>query len=601
MRGLPRQKRLNLSCGSAFLFEPALSIFFSESLLFFVSVSLSEEAAVIARRLPPSEFSEQSCQHRTSVKMADDNPAAQNDPNVNQPGYYPGNDHAIPYQSEWSRIHDDDAIRATLSHLGCNYLGTKGCPPTLIALKRHAQSLAVLIARLSPSVRTGKVDGNPIFDGRQGGQGGANIQHSVEGRLELNDAFDWLADLSQPYNNDDPNHHKPLNILSNEVAGLHEVTGTEYECPLDKVAPRQPQEQRAHPYLQDVSQLPYASHHLLAMHANDCLERLDHEFSNTGGILSLIPEAGQGANSDELKAAQNSLLGQLLLYVQSLALRNHEMDMTNAKLTDALAGEAVVPLQHLSVLGPDGRSGREIAYPQDRYVLVNAGDDVWAHLHDAMDREEAALAVREQEWAQEDVGLGGDSVWRTERGQDRNARGLVAVDIRSRFYRLQGQGRSTIFVLPAFATQPSTEWSERLDRYSKPTVVGTVAPRTVQRASEYEKRRNADHAAAVSRGTQFSQLQVKSAQDNATIEHLRSEAARNEQIQKNMSNQLAEYTARVPVEGQPANPDLIQSLHNRIATYEQAGQQRHSPQGVRFANPRAGGGADTVMSGANGP
>lgn len=535
--------------------------------------------------------------------MADENPDAQNDANVNQPGYYPATDHAIPYQSEWSRIHDDEATKATLRHLGCNYLGTKGCPPTLIALKRHAQSLAVLIARLSPSVRTGKVDGNPIFDERQAGRD--RIQHSVEGRLELNDAFDWLADLSQPYNNDDPNHHKPLNILSNEVAGLHEVTGVEYQCPLDKVSPREPKEQRAHPYLQDVSAQPYASHHLLAMHANDCLERLDHEFSNTGGILSLIPEAGQGANSDELKAAQNSLLGQLLLYVQSLALRNHEMDMTNAKLTDALASEAVVPLQHLSVLGPDGRAGREIAYPQDRWVLVNAGDDVWAHLHDTLDREEAALTVREQEWAGEDVGLGGDSVWCTERGQDRCARGLVAVDIRSRFYRLQGQGRSTIFVLPAFATQPSTEWSERLDRYSKPTVVGTVAPRTVGRASEYEKRRNADHQAALRRGTRLSDLQVKSATDNANIQQLRSEAARNEQVQRDMSNQLAAYTAQVPVEGQPSNADIIRDLYNQIARLQQAAQQRHSPQGVRFANPPgaggAVGGADIVMSGANGP
>lgn len=528
--------------------------------------------------------------------MADDNAAAQNDPNVSQPGYYPATDHAIPYQSEWSRLHDDEATKATLRHLGCNYLGTPGCPPTLIALKRHAQSLAVLIARLSPSVRTGKVDGNPIFDDRQVGRdqyGAANVQHSVEGRLELNDAFDWLADLSQPYNNDDPNHHKPLNILSNEVSGRHEVAGTQYNCPIEKFPVREPLEQRAHPYLPDVSQLPHASHHLLAMHANECLELLDHEFSNTGGILSLIPEEGQGANSAELKAAQNSLLGQLLLYVQSLALRNHEMDMTNAKLTDALAGEAVVPLQHLSVLGPDGRSGREIAYPQDRWVLVNAGDDVWAHLHDAMDREEAALDVREHEWAEEDAGLGGDSVWSLERNQGRHARGLVAVDIRSRFYRLQGQGRSTIFVLPAFATQPSTEWSERLDRYSKPTVVGTVAPRTVQRATDYQKRQDRDNAAEMRRQTRFSQLQADSARDKGTIDHLRSEAARNAQIQKNMSTQLAQFTNRQPAEGQQNNEDLIATLNNRIAALEQAAQQQHSPQGVRFA--------DAVMSGANGP
>ncbi|POS74861.1 hypothetical protein DHEL01_v206752 [Diaporthe helianthi] len=475
--------------------------------------------------------------------MADDNPPAQNDPHVDQPGHYPANDYAIAYESEWSRIHGDDA---TLQHLSCSYLGTRGCPPTLLALKRHAQSLAILIARLSPSVRTGTVDGNPIFDGRQ--VDGGQIRHGVDGRLELNDAFDWLADLTTPYNNDDANHHKPLNVLSNEVKSQHEVTGPEFQCPLTQVDPREIKEDRGHPYKENVSLMPYASHHLLAMHANACLEHLDHEFSDQGGILSLIPEEGRGANSAELTAAQNSLLGQLLLYVQSLALRNHEMDMTNAKLTDALAGEAVVPLQHLSVLGPDGRSGKEIAYPQDRWVLVNAGDDVFAHLHDTLDREEAALAVREHEWAQ-DKGLGGDSCWQPDRARDRLARGVVAVDMRTRFYRLHGQGRSTIFVLPAFASQPGTEWSERLDRYSKPTVVGTVAPRTVQRVSEYQKKWTEQHAAALRTQATAAQLQDQNARDKATINHLRAEAARHEALLKAAQAAQAGHAAQAPGAG----------------------------------------------------
>lgn len=525
--------------------------------------------------------------------MADDNPAAQNDPHVDQPGHYPATDYAIAYESEWSRIHGKDA---TLHHLGCGYLGTSGCPPTLLALKQHAQSLAVLIARLSPSVRTGTVDENPIFDGRQ--VDGGQIRRGVGGRLELNDAFDWLADLTQAYNNDDPNHHKPLNILFNEVKSQHEVFGPEFQCPLTQVEPREPKEHLGHPYKKDVSLMPYASHHLLAMHANACLEHLDHEFSSEGGILSLIPEEGRGdANSDDLEAAQNSLLGQLLLYVQGLALRNHEMDMTNAKLADALAGEAVVPLQHLSVLGPDGRSGKEIAYPQDRWVLVNAGDDVWAYLHDTMDREEAALAVREQEWAREDAGLGGDSVWGLERAHERLARGVVAVDMKSRFYRLQGQGRSTIFVLPAFATQPSTEWSERLDRYSKPTVVGTVAPRTVQRVSEYQKKWNEQSAAVLRRGTYFAQLEEKSVRDKNTIEFLRAEATRQDQVLKDKDRQLAEHKEPQPGQGGQYNADDVAEAIRIV------NQQTRSMGGVRFAanNSSAGGDGDVTMSGANGP
>lgn len=516
--------------------------------------------------------------------MADDNPPAQNDPHVDQPGHYPANDYAIAYESEWSRIHGEDP---TLHHLSCSYLGTRGCPPTLVALKRHAQSLAILIARLSPSVKTGQVDGNPIFDGRnvEGGQ----IRHSVDGRLELNDAFDWLADLTQPYSNDDANHHKPLNILSNEIKAQHEVTGPEFQCPLDVVDVREPNEKRLHPYKDGVSPLPYASHHLLAMHANACLEHLDHEFSDQGGILSLIPEEGRGSNSAELTAAQNSLLGQLLLYVQSLALRNHEMDMTNAKLADALAGEAVVPLQHLSVLGPDGRSGKEIAYPQDRWVLVNSGDDVWGHLHDTLDREEAALEVREHEWAQ-DKGLGGDSCWQPDRARDRLARGVVAVDMRSRFYRLHGQGRSTIFVLPAFASQPGTEWSERLDRYSKPTVVGTVAPRTVQRVSEYQKRWNDQHAAALRQQADTAQLRDENARNKATVDHLRAEAARQDTLLKESQRQLAACRAGQPCQpAQPAQP----------AQAAQAAQPGHG-HGHVHDNPAAGAGRGAGRGGGRG-
>jgi hypothetical protein len=514
--------------------------------------------------------------------MADENPAAQRDLKDGNPGCYPGTDYAISYESEWSRIHGADP---TLAHLNCGYLGTPGCPPTLLALKQHAQSLAILIARLNPSVRTGVVDGNAIFDNRQAEEG------QVRRRLELNDAFDWLADLSRPYTNDDPNHHKPLNILSNEVKSEDELSGPEFQCPLTQVIPRDPKENRGHPYKENVSLMPFASHHLLAMHANACLELLDHEFSNEGGILGLIPEEGRGdGNSAELKAAQNSLLGQLLLYVQGLTLRNHEMDMTNAKLADALAGEAVVPLQHLSVLGPDGRSGREIAHPQDRWVLVNAGDDVWGHLHDTMDREEAALGVREDEWAREDAGagLGGDSVWGMERARERLARGVVAVDMKSRFYRLQGQGRGTIFVLPAFASQPGTEWSERLDRYSKPTVVGTVAPRTVQRVSEYQKRWNAQQAAATHINSELSQLRAERARDKNTIEFLRAQVARNEAL-------LRPDAGGRPGGGQDPGPgqynpnDHIDMINQQTrGVHERAQAPPGAGRGVRFTAAKEG-------------
>ncbi|KAL1879823.1 hypothetical protein Daus18300_001661 [Diaporthe australafricana] len=550
--------------------------------------------------------------------MADDNAAAAADPHAGAPGYYPATDHAIPYMSDWSRIHDDDATKATLRHLGCNYLGTQGSPPTLIALKRHAQSLAILISRLSPSVKTGRVDGNPIFDDRVPAQdaNGVNV-NTVDGRLELNDAFDWLADLTQPYNNDDPNHHRPLNILSNEVEGRHEVLGTAFHCPLTRVTPRDAKEERSNPYKADVSRTPYASHHLLAMHANACLEHLDHEFSATGGILSMIPEDGQGANTAELRAAQNSLLGQLLLYVQGLALRNHEMDMTNAKMADALAGEAVVPMQHLSLAGPDGRSGREIAYPQDRWVLVNSGDDVWAHLHDALDRAEAALDARELAWAQDDTN--NDSAWRTDRTDVQHARGIVDVDISTRFYRLQGQGRSTIFVLPAFASRPATEWSTRMALYARPTVVGTVAATWPQRASEFEKRWTTRNADADQMRNDYNALQAKSNRDDATIQAQRYERDAQTQRIQNLTTELARYTNRQPAAGDAPNADFIATLNAQIVNLQNQLAGPNNPGGAGNGNgngngngaavpdPAAGGGGgggggqDNLMSGADGP
>ena len=495
--------------------------------------------------------------------MSHDDEHIATDPNydvaseIGRVGYYHATDYSIPYMSAWSRIHDHPTTKNVLRHMGCSYMGTEGAPPTLLALKQHAQSLAVLIAHLNPSVNSGRVDakafdfdpGSYLDDGK--GHQFREYVDKPERRMALGDAFDWLSDLSRPYANDDPNHHRPLNTLVNEVEGRHDVLGTSYHCALAEVPPRQPGDEVQNQYVKDVQSKPYASHHNLVMHANECLERLDHEFSATGGIMSLIPEEGRGSNAQELKDAQNSLLGQMLTWMQALVLRNQELEMNVAACADALAKEAVVPLQHLSMTGPDGRAGREIAYPQDRWILANAGDDVWDYLHDTLDRQEALVEAKEAEWRR--GGLVTERAWMQERGGYQYARGLVTVDVNTRFYRLQGQGRGTIFVLPAWEHHPAVEWTKAIQDGSRPKVVSVVTPKYPERATEFERRWDEKYKANEKRAAEYLELDKQRKQLELSVADLKRERDRHAEIAARMSEVLS---AQVP-EDQAKGIDAI--------------------------------------------
>ncbi|KAK4125912.1 hypothetical protein N657DRAFT_662292 [Parathielavia appendiculata] len=368
----------------------------------------------------------------------------EDDEHAGQRGYIRATDFALPYVS-----------RDLLRHVNCGYLSTCGVPPTLLALKQRAQSLWL-------------------------------------GKYELNDAFDFLDDLTVPYTNDDLSHHKPLVALVNEARGRHEALGTTYHCSLAEHKPREKGEK----------QKLYANHHNLIMHANACLERLDHEFSSTGGLMSLLPaptptppilttttttsttttstttpQNEPNANSD-LDNARNSLLGQWLHFTQSLVARMHHLEHAYGNALDALAGEAAVPHQHLSSLGPDARStGREISFPQDRWVLVNAGDDVFSYVHQVLDKQEAVVQARERVFRRN--GTVGDRVWVSSDnpGEGEYARGVVAVNIGP---------NSTLFVLPAWERHPGVAYTRQVEL--RPTVVALVQPRFPAPVSELEKR-----------------------------------------------------------------------------------------------------------------
>ncbi|KAK3294063.1 uncharacterized protein B0H64DRAFT_462478 [Chaetomium fimeti] len=424
----------------------------------------------------------------------------EDDDHADQRGYIKGTDFALPYFSQWSRLHESEASDGLLRHVSCGYLSTHGVPPTLLALKQHAQSLCVLIHALNPTLKSAEIaSGSPAkARPKEKGQGGqaAAVEDALSFKYKLNDAFDFLADLSVPYTNDDPNHHKPLTGLANEVRGRHEVLGTTYHCPFAESKPRGRGEK----------QKPYANHHNLIMHANACLERLDHEFSSTGGLMSLLPTATTTSTTtsstdpgpshpSDLTNARNSLLGQWLHFTQTLVARMHELERAYGNALDALAGEAAIPHQSLAALGPDGRStGRVVAFPQDRWVLANAGDDVFAAVHRLLDRQEALAQARDRVWRRN--GAVGDRLWSGStpaspgarvRARD-YARGIVPVDVMTRYYRLAGSGHTTLFVVPAWEQHPGVEASRDNNNAATPTIVACPQPKFPARATELEKR-----------------------------------------------------------------------------------------------------------------
>ncbi|KAM0328169.1 hypothetical protein ACHAQA_005576 [Verticillium albo-atrum] len=389
------------------------------------------------------------------------------DQNPTRPmGSIPRTPYATAYESRYTRLFGpDDRLFA---HLNCGYLSTPGRAPTLLALKQHAQSLAILIRNISVNTAFGEVDNE-------------NTGHGHKTRkFRENEAFDWLNDLSHPYANTDEWHQKPLTELMNQVKG--EQSGqAQHHCPLATHENLGQAKEGARPR-------PYANHHALTMHANECLEMLDHEYSATGGLMSLLP-TDAAADSEAMKAARNTLLGQWLVFNQHLVGRMHELEIAYGNTLDAMRGEAVIPMQTLSMMAPSGTAssaagsyGREIAYPQDKWVLCNAGDDVFEYVHKVLDRQEALIEPRERAWREH--GVTGERMWREHRGGDLFDAGLVVWDVKTRYIRLRGKTRSPIFVIPAHGEHPGVSDTRLLE--AQPGLVSVVTPTWPTRVSDWE-------------------------------------------------------------------------------------------------------------------
>lgn len=262
----------------------------------------------------------------------------------------------------------------------------------------------------------------------------------------------------------------------NQVESQTDYEGPVFRCPLTEVKlgkMRKRGEQKR----------PYSTHHGLLMHANECLEILDHEYSASGGFMSILPTEEE-YDTEQLAAARNSLVGQWLLFNQHLVSRLHELEISFGNALDLLAGEAIVPMQMLSRIESEGNSGCQVAYPQDKWVLVNAGDDVFDHLHHIMDRQEAQIEQKADTYKK--LGMTGEASWKQDRGGEWHERGMVPIDIMTRYYRIKEQGRSNIFILPAWEHHPGVQGTRRIEE--RPTVVSVVTPTWPQRVSDWEKR-----------------------------------------------------------------------------------------------------------------
>ncbi|CAK7222556.1 hypothetical protein SBRCBS47491_004903 [Sporothrix bragantina] len=396
------------------------------------------------------------------------------DPSTYRGGYIPGTDYASPYLSRHTVAHPDET--AILRHVNCSLLSTPGVPPTLLALKQHAQSLSYLVAMLSPHgddseamevilARTTKAKENTTkVSSSQRHKTGVSAAAATasgsdpdtDGPLQrlvavthyaaTDNPFDWL-DLSRPYTKDtDPEHHRPLLDLVNEVQKHHDVLGTTYHCPLTTHTPRNGgrytrEDDDVNEDEDDVGlgedgsdkQRPYTSHHNLLMHANMCLERLDHEYAGTGGLISLLPTISSSLDniasstreqgeSTELAMARNTLVGQWLAFTQQLVGRMHELEATHANAVHFLCGEVelaptLARSDHDSSTGPTPCPGR--------WVLTNAGDDVWTAVHDKLDEVTASDAALFKERLAQGVVGERSTVTAT----------LPYVDFTTRFYR----------------------------------------------------------------------------------------------------------------------------------------------------------------------
>lgn len=303
-----------------------------------------------------------------------------------------------PYHSTWLRIcvEKRPEMSGLLENLNCSYFSTRGQAPTLLELKQHAQALLILIKAITVSDEAVAVDDVPeksripaphrpvVKPGTKPSSSRFQPYQPDPSNIEVNEendkavAFDFLANLNTRYTSSDPSHVVALTGLLNslEDMGVLNRHGRDH-CPLHAVQISTPYndasiKRNQHP-------LPYATNRQLLKHANDLLERLDHEFSSEGGLLGMLPlpdDSTEHARETNI-IGQHSILGQWISFTRSIVVRNHQLEQNLNQVLNIVAGEALIPRQVLY----DSTSGGLVHYktlqekaentPQSERFIIN--------------------------------------------------------------------------------------------------------------------------------------------------------------------------------------------------------------------------------------
>ena len=267
------------------------------------------------------------------------------------------------------------------------------------------------------------------------------------------DAFDFLDDLYTPYVNAGRSHHLPLRSLRNTLAEYTDAASGERRrlvgCPLAQERPDLEARVR------------------VVEHASAVLEFVDHLYSAQGGLFAIVPPA---EDVEARERVRETFLGQWLLYMTGLVGRVGELERELGGLRECLAGEAVVPGARRGMVGVDG--GRELVWPQDRYVLCGLTEGLWGRLGEE-------LGVREREIEKREAG------WREKLGaaeEEDEGRVCAWIEVTSRIWRVQGL--ETMFVVPAWDVRPGGEAARRLEEKG---TVQTVVGRSVAGGTAWER------------------------------------------------------------------------------------------------------------------
>jgi hypothetical protein len=435
----------------------------------------------------------------------------------------PGTSFAGPYKSKFTKKAEEPLLEL-LAHVNCSYLSSsRKKAPTLLDLKQHAHSLAVLIRYLTLSTKSGVVN---------------------NGNFEGNESFDWLNDLDHLYENEEGDHNRSLITLLNLVKdGLRPADEAD-EINLQN-EPEQicPTHQTHRLDIAGQKLLPFATHAELAKHANECLERLDHEFSGHGGLLGIMPLLNDESDEGTIVMGENTILGQMIAFMRALVLRIHNFEIDYANALDVLAGEAVVPREILTEIGPDGRAGREVSYAQDQFVLCGVQKEKGAYAW-------LKSMFEEKELQNENMGMGTEN-------------GMTWVEIPTKYYRLKGDGtEKTVFVVPQWE---GTEVTRSIE--TRPTVVQVVKPVWPERCSTWETRYKAGLSAAKALEPELAHLRHRVSTLEADVEVL---AQQNKHLEIenalwNRTEGAEEFFRKGMVEGKLSEVEQVERERRELA------------------------------------